>query len=432
MLAGMPQSSAPSKGVAAALGPRQRIRGLLRTFLVRQIGRWERRLGSKQRPQYLHFVPPVRTSSDLADLSARVNWYLAPGVESMPIYVDGLGGREDFTSDDAWYMDPKLVSDPGWFSVKPKGRRRVVVYRTTAGSLLDYARHARHATLAAPDFGYGADESFFTLGRLVSDIAVPSPAASIQRLLTRKVEGGSAFVLATGPSANMVDPGAVTEDIRITCNSAVRDHDLLDELCPDVIAFGDPVFHCGPSRYAAAFRRDLEHAVENTDALILTTNFFVEPLLHHVPQIRDRLVVLTISKRNGWRWPTVEQPQARATGNVLTNLMLPAAFALSDNVVIAGCDGRVSSERYYWRHNRATQYDDELMRAAFEAHPAFFRDRDYGDYYDRHCRELEEFFEVAEAAGKRIQGLTPSYVPALLSRGAPPFEDQRDNGSADS
>ena len=83
--------------------------------------------------------------------------------------------------------------------------------------------------------------------------------------------------------------------------------------------------------------------------------------------------------------------------------MIPIAFALADRVEIPGCDGRRPSENYFWRHNARTQYSDELMGSAFEAHPAFFRDRDYGDYYDKHCQQLEEGLATGEAAGKEAR-----------------------------
>ena len=102
----------------------------------------------------------------------------------------------------------------------------------------------------------------------------------------------------------------------------------------------------------------------------------------------------------------------------MTNLMLPAAFLLSDQIEVAGCDGRNPNENYYWRHNAATQYSDELMQTVFDAHIGFFKFRSYADYYDEHCAQLEEFFQVAEHTGKTVSGITPSHIPALLSRGS--------------
>jgi hypothetical protein len=369
----------------------------------------------------MHFVPAVSNSHQLADLSARVNWYLPSEVRSVAVYVKGVARFGPFGTEDAPFMVPELVRDPGWLGRKPEGASHLVVHRLTPRTALTYLRRIRSATLVDPSFAYGAEEAFFHLHRRFCETALPDPLTSVERLLSKRSGGGSAFVLATGPSASLVDPKEIDQDLRIICNSAVRDHDLLRDLSPDVIVFSDPVFHFGPSRYAAAFRRDLLTAMETTDAVFLTTQLFAEPLVAHMPELLSRLAVLPVDERRAWRWPTVESPSSRLTGNVLTVLMLPAAFALADNVVLAGCDGRDPSERYFWKHNAKTQYSDQLMRAVFEVHPAFFRDRDYSDYYDEHCRNLEEFFSVAESAGKTVTGLTPSHIPALRRRGAPQF-----------
>jgi hypothetical protein len=58
----------------------------------------------------------------------------------------------------------------------------------------------------------------------------------------------TALVLATGPSAGELDLDDNQYDVRITCNSAVRNTDLLKVLRPVIIGFADPVFHFGPGR----------------------------------------------------------------------------------------------------------------------------------------------------------------------------------------
>ncbi|MEJ7783664.1 MAG: hypothetical protein WKF96_02600 [Solirubrobacteraceae bacterium] len=247
-----------------------------------------------------------------------------------------------------------------------------------------------------------------------------SSDTAMRRLFALGGRNTSAFVLATGPSAGLVDPANVSAEVRITCNSAVRDLDLLRALRPNVICFGDPVFHYGPSRYAAAFRRDLLRAVEETDALLVTFELWAGLLLAHFPQLRDRLIVLRVRKGTPpWSWPRPERMEVRMTANILTNAMLPIGFALADQLEIAGCDGRQPTERYFWHHNNRTQYSDELMGTAFATHPAFFRDQDYADYYQAHCQQLEALLSAGEAAGKRVRGVTPSFIPALTRRGAP-------------
>jgi hypothetical protein len=417
----MPPEDSVSRGLAAAFGRRRRTRSKIRRWLLRQTQRLEFHVGRLENADALYFVPSATDRAQLADLSARINWYLPSGTRSVPVFVDGATEVGAFSPEDAPFMAPELVRSPGWVAREPAGRSHLVVHRLTPRTSLTYLRRIRSATLVDPSFAYGTEEAFFRLHRRFCETVIPDPVTSVERLLSKRVAGGSALVLATGPSASLVDPKEIHQDVRIICNSAVRDHELLRELSPDVIVFSDPVFHFGPSRYAAAFRQDLRNALETTGAVFLTTQLFVEPLVAHMPEIRQRLAVIPVDETPSWRWPTVDDPGSRMTGNVLTALMLPAAFALADEVTVAGCDGRNRNERYFWKHNANTQYSDQLMRAVFEVHPAFFRDRDYADYYDEHCRQLEEFFSVAESAGKTVTGLTPSHIPALRRRGAPPF-----------
>jgi hypothetical protein len=98
--------------------------------------------------------------------------------------------------------------------------------------------------------------------------------------------------------------------------------------------------------------------------------------------------------------------------------MFPLACAVADDVRIAGADGRQPTENYFWQHNRTLQYSDELMRTVFDSHPAFFRDRDYTDYYDQYCSDVEDLAQLAEARGKTVRAAAPSWIPALVKRGA--------------
>jgi len=253
----------------------------------------------------------------------------------------------------------------------------------------------------------------------VASMPSSSSTTAMERLFSLGGPGTSAFVLATGPSAQLVDLDAVSAEVRIACNSAVRDLDLLRALQPNLICFGDPHFHYGPSRYAAAFRRDLLGAVDETDALLVTTEMCAGLLLAHHPELAERLVILRMLKGTPtWHWPSPERMAVRMTSNILTNAMLPLAFALTDRVAIAGCDGRRPDESYFWQHNRRTQYSDTLMATVFDAHPAYFRDQNYSAYYEEHCQQLEELLTAAEHAGKQAVGVTPSYISALRRRGA--------------
>ncbi len=375
---------------------------------------------------YLDIAPQPTNAEQLADLTARLNWYLPPSFRKLPVYAGTRAPTIKPTASAAPHMDPELLGPTEWLTERPEGRGYLIVTETTTESAMEWLKKRGSATTVDPALGTSCDERWFDLGRQAcSEVAAPGPAESLRRLGSIDAQNTSGIVIATGPTAQLVDPDAarVTYGVRITCNSAVRDHDLLARLRPQVIAFGDPHFHYGPSRYCSQFRADLRRVLADSDALILTTDLYYRPLLAHMPEIADRIAVIPLVDGGEWRWPTPDNPTIRLTGNVLTNLMLPAAFALCDTVAIAGCDGRNPSENYFWKHNKSTQYADELMNSVFEAHPGFFKYRVYADYYEKHCRQLEAFLGVAERRGKTVSGLTPSHIAALKSRGAPTFDD---------
>lgn len=416
------------KGTRAAFGRRQRVAPRLRQAAYVGLSRRSMAAGllrgrpPDQEPpapsaDYLRLRPEIRSSRELSDLAARVNWYLPDA--RVPIAVQRAPGTEVAPEHAPW-MEPELVREPGWLDAVPRSRTHDVVHRITLRQGMTVLRRGRASALADPNFYSVADLGWVWLRWHFATMPSRSSSAALERLFSLGGPGTSAFVLATGPSARLVDPDSVTAEVRISCNSVVRDLDLLHALQPNVICFIDPAFHYGPSRYAAAFRRDLLRAVEETDALLVTAEWWAGLLLAHHPELVDRLIILRMLKgKRPWRWPTPERMAVRMAPNVLTATMLPTAFALTDRVEIAGCDGRRPDENYFWRHNARTQYSDELMNSAFQAHPAFFRDQDYADYYDQHCKQLEELLAAGEDAGKRAVGVTPSYIPALSRRGAP-------------
>lgn len=370
-------------------------------------------------PEATHLVlhPPARDSAELSDLAARLNWYLPDA--RIPVVAPRAPGAEVNPAHAPW-MDPALVHEPEWLDEPPPGGSHEVIHRLRAAEAFRVIRKGPASMIAAPEFSTAADLGWFWLRWHFASMPTASSPAASERLFALGGPGTSAMVLATGPTARLVDADEVDAEVRIVCNSAVRDRDLLRTLKPNVICFGDPVFHYGPSRYAAAFRQDLLHAVRDTDAVIVTFDLWAGALLTHHPELWERVVILRPQKgKPPWHWPSPDRMTVRMTANVLTCGMLPIAFALSDHVRIAGCDGRAPEDNYFWRHNARTQYSDELMGTVFDAHPAFFRDRDYADYYDEHCRQLEELLTAGEAAGKCATAVTPSYIPALRRRGAP-------------
>jgi len=370
---------------------------------------------ARDRADYLEFVPAVRDPVEFADLSTRVATYL--GDIEIPLFLDGP--RFPLDASEVPYFEPSLVRDPGWVRDRPAGRGTTVIHRITPATLYR-ALVSCHSSMIVDSRLHTLSELQYFRWRNASTWPTYRPVeVALEMLQSIPNPNRRAFILATGPSAQTVDLEAVDADIRIICNSAVRDMDQLLAFRPNVIACADPVFHFGPSRYAAAFRRDLVKAAELLDAIVLCGADWAGPMVGLQPELRDRLAVIPYVRGGPLRWPTPRDPTVPPSSSVLTILMLPVALMLADDISIAGADGRQPSENYFWTHSSKLQYSDAMMQTVFDAHPAFFRDRDYEDFYETYCKELEALIRVGETAGKIVRGAAPSWIPALQVRGAP-------------
>jgi hypothetical protein len=402
-----------SAGTKAAFGRRKDTQAIYR-FNIYRVLKVAGRRRARAFPDYLEFTPPVASELEFADLSTRVGAYL--GDTGVKLYLPGP--RYSLRPEMVPHFEPSLVRDPGWISERPEGTSHLVVHRLNPKTLTQLVKSRVPGTVVDTRLHAYSEMEFFALRNAISWPTYAPVETALDRLRRATAGGGKAFILATGPSALTVDFDSIDADVRITCNSAVRDLERIREFRPNIIACTDPVFHFGPSRYAAAFRRDLVRAADEVDAIVLCGHDFSGPLLSFHPELRERLAVIPHQLGGPWRWPTPRNPTLRQAGNVLTGLMLPIALMLADEISIAGADGRQASEKYFWKHNPSLQYSDEMMQTVFDAHPSFFRDRDYADYYEQFCADVEALSELAERNGKTVRGAAPSWIPALQSRGA--------------
>jgi hypothetical protein len=406
-----------STGTRAAYGSRSKAVFVARRAITKGL-KTVARAPSREGVSALLYWPPPQDERTAADVVGRAAFYLRGA--DLPVVVPGV---RDVDPSAAPYLDPALIGPGGWQSEGAGSSPLHLLHDVRPATSAQVARVLRHSLVADPSLSYTSE---FVPYRLLRKLFCPPFVQGPLRdeLLSGYRPGAKAFVMGTGPSAALVDPDAVDAEVRILCNSAVRNTDLLTRLQPTHLVFGDPVFHFGPSRYAAAFRDDLRAALGLARFDVVVPEHSASLILEHVPELSGRLVALpTTPAAEGWNVPTPQAPNVRDSGNILTQFLLPLAFALADSVDVAGCDGRQPSENYFWKHNPGTQYSQQLMEDVFEAHPAFFRHRSYTDYYDRHVAQLEELIRLGEQRGKTVRGTTPSWMPPLASRGAPTPSD---------
>jgi len=224
-----------------------------------------------------------------------------------------------------------------------------------------------------------------------------------------------AYVMATGPSVSGYRKFDYSNATTIVCNSVIHDEELMDHVQPRVLVFADPIFHFGPSQYAARFRETLRRAVSRYDLTICIPIKYYALFVSTVPELEPRTIALPFIKDREFNFDLSNEFMLKTTANILTFLLVPIAASVADEVGIMGCDGRpLTEDTYFWKHNPKTQFNEQ-MRNIQEIHPGFFS-IDYNDYYLEHCDTLGKQLDACEASGKRIYSLGFSHIPALRQR----------------
>lgn len=235
------------------------------------------------------------------------------------------------------------------------------------------------------------------------------------KLLNKNRKKVKCYCFVTGPSFDKYKEFNYEKNsLKVICNSIIKNKEFLKYIKgSDIFAFSDPVFHFSSCEYSAVFRDQLKSFIKNYDSFIIVPYRTVPLLLSYFPSIKDRIIGLKETKKINF--PNQDKLEIKISGNVLTQYMLPIASSISNKIYILGADGRKKEEKYFWKHSSLVQYDN-LMISAFETHPSFFRDRDYGDYYEKHCAFFEKLVKYGELKGEKYYSLTPSYIQVLNKR----------------
>lgn len=237
-----------------------------------------------------------------------------------------------------------------------------------------------------------------------------------KRLIKKYKTYNQSSIFLSGPSIESYNKFDFSNSINIICNSLVKNKELLAYVKPDILVFADPVFHFSHNEYAQKFREDMIETVKEYDCFVIVPEVNAPILLAHYPWLEKNIIAFPF--KSNINFPIVDDFYVKGTDNILTLFMLPIASVLTNEIYIIGADGRKKDETYFWKHNSDVQYDG-LMQKAFDAHPSFFRDRDYNKYYESHCDTLDQMIIYGEKKEKSYFSLTKSNIPSLANRYTP-------------
>jgi FkbM family methyltransferase len=384
----------------------------------------------------LIFYPVFKDQESLSDHYYRLHWYLYPLRDRIDEIVMLRASEDIGPGEPPRYLDSELTALVGslpislqtisrssqlkkfirtsdlalLWSVDPKAPPRPVPALEGKTAIKIDPQHVRHAG----SFYLKLHEQFEGLQQ---DCAERS--ARIFERISKRCTSKIGYIFGTGPGLAEADDHDFSDGMCIACNSMVRNDELLERIKPPLIVVADPIFHAGPSSYAAEFRKELVKALDRYDADLIVPMRDYHIYRNHLPErFAERIAAIPFEQGDEPNLDLRRSLHVTSTSNVLTLFLLPLAATLFEEIRILGCDGRpLSANTYFWSHDKKSQFNDK-MGDIQKAHPAFFA-IDYDDYYHTHCKTLEVWLDAAEGAGRSIKNCTPSHIPALLKRSIP-------------
>jgi len=433
--------------------------------VLRSLGRDDERV-----IRCIFYYPAVKDIATLADLVNRVSWYLPQSAfsqakVSIPVDAELLG-----TSLESLVPPPSQYNYIGRHENIHLVDHKANLSQADAIMLWDKRSmfdphvlwHLAKVTVVDPLYYNDVSSSlseklcFHSLESQQKKQFSQLSKSNYQTLLNEVATCKRGYVFGTGPSLEQATEFDYDGGFRVVCNTVVKNKLLLGHIKPQLLVFVDLAFFFGPSRYSAEFRQMMMETVRKFQCYIMVPDHSVPLLLAYYPELESKIIgiqlpgILDMSVREiiwmlirrpkriftsslplpnkipghgeEYNFPTPDKLYVRASANssnVMTIAMLPVASSVCEEIYIIGADGRKPDENYVWTYSSSSQLGD-LMQTIFDTHPSLIRDSVYTDYYKEHCEFFENLLRYGESLGKRYYSLTPSYIPALAKRPAPP------------
>lgn len=385
--------------------------------ILRQLALWKYRESATKRCRFLVW-PPVANTEELEDIVEWMAWYIP---EKSGLNVSLVGTPDVVARGQARIAQGNITLLP---RIPDDAFETILIRKETLRNCLKALMrfNGKLESIDKQFFSYHESVAFRQIYTLHDTASLRDLRNRLEQesrrnyeLIYRRYQGcRRAFVLGSGPSIQEIFKLDLTpDDLVIACNSLVKNHKLLAYTRPAILTFADPVFHFGRSAYAHRFREYLTTADENMNFICIVPPEHGLLLALHHPNLIPRLLVMPFGRE--FNLPTPSQRSVLRTANIMTLYMLPVASAMAQEVYIVGADGRVESDNYFWKHDQESQFGD-LMKTAFDAHPSFFRDRDYTAYFRKHCNTMEAMLTEGERRGIRYYSVSRSTIPALRRR----------------
>lgn len=217
-----------------------------------------------------------------------------------------------------------------------------------------------------------------------------------------------AYVFGNGPSLAEGIEKCIEDNnksLKIVCNGIISNGEKeLEVLNPQIYAFVDSAYleknYCKFVLDAA-----VEYVLKH-DTYFLVPQFWIAIMLHWYPDLEGKIIGLELAAP-GIQFPSESSMKVyRKAGNVITNMAIPFASALVEEIRISGCDGakKIISDEILWEHSNIAE-ENIIVNTNMNI-----------DYLAQHNQYFGELLNYGEQQGKRYYSITESYIPCLKER----------------
>jgi hypothetical protein len=249
----------------------------------------------------------------------------------------------------------------------------------------------------------GGEDAYF-LKKSIADLIRQRAKASVKSRIA---------LFGTGPSlseALELDHG---DSFNIICNTIIKNRVFTASLDPQILVAADAHFHFSYHRYSARFLGDLMTFLHGSGASFYTFDKFAAFLRRRLPEIADRVFGLPAGRKT-YGFDFDHDFRLFPGDSVLNMFLLPMGSFLGQEVVLNGFTGRAPTDSFFWSHSELHQYT-ELMDDVRKAHPAFFLNRDYGQYANTVDDNIKLRVNAARESGKMMKSATTTFYTAFQS-----------------
>lgn len=240
---------------------------------------------------------------------------------------------------------------------------------------------------------------------------------SFMKMKRESVSCKSANIFASGPSL-LEDVNSLCEyakqGFNIVVNTAITGKELTKNIDISCLVAADFSIWA-PFKYRQEFYDSLVSEWRKSHFWIIVFEHQKAMIDARLPELQGYTIGMPFKYyTKGFVFPDENQFMVSATLNIITELAIPIASSICNDVNFFGCTGRKNTVDPRWEHFNESNTTEK--RPIDDFFYASSRDYDGSNDYEIHCNTFESILRFGEEEGKTYNNMTTSYIPALKDR----------------